>query len=110
MIPWAGRTPERPARAHQRAILRAAQLGRDDYLKLVLAEVDADDLTDPKLLKKRLRDAMQVNQLRANTLAERAGTTTEDVKQLLSRGRLNNYSRTARILRAAGLRPGAVPR
>lgn len=107
---WAGRTPERPARAHQRAILRAAQLGRDDYLKLVLAEVDSDDLTDPKLLKKRLRDAMQVNQLRADTLAERAGATTEDVKQLLSRGRLKNYGRTARILRTAGLRPGAVPR
>jgi len=107
---WAGRNPERPARAHQRAILQAAQLGRDDYLRLVLAEVDSDDLSDPDLLKKRLRDAMQVNQLRADVLAERAGAPTEDVKQLLSRGRLKNYGRTARILRTAGLKPGAVPR
>ena len=107
---WAGRTPQQPARAHQRAILRAAQLGRDDYLKLVLAEVDSDDLSDPQLLKKRLRDAMQVNQLRADTLAERAGVPAADVQQLLSRGRLKNYGRTARILRTAGLKPGAVPR
>lgn len=107
---WAGPTPARPNRAHQRAILQAAQLGRDDYLKLVLTEVDADDLSDPELLKKRLRDAMQVNRLRADTLAERAGVATEDITQLLGRGRLNNYGRTVRILRAAGLKPGAVPR
>lgn len=107
---WVGLNPPLPARAHQRAILLAAQRGRDDYMKLVLAEVDGDDLSDPHLLKKRLRDAMQVNQLPAEELAKRAGVSRDDVQLLLSQGRLENFGRTARVLHRAHLKPSAVPR
>ncbi len=107
---WSGVSPAPPETAHQRAILTAANEGLDDYIKLAIRDVQDDDLSDPALLRRRLRDAMQVNQLDRKTLADAADAPLDDVKQLLNDGRLRNFGRTVRILKAAGLRPGVVPR
>lgn len=107
---WAGRDPARPERPHQRAILDAVLRDLDDYLQAVLREIEGGDFSDPKVLRKRLRDAMQVRGTTREQLAAQADVPTEDVAELYARGRLRNFGRTARILQAAGLRPGVVPR